>query len=107
LRKRTKTSEIATLPTAIDYKQARELDQKAAHAGNTDAKTHFTQLDILVERLGEYKKDLHDGSEWPIETQRLFVPEISAGAQGKERKAPPISLCPKPKGRIRLLFPRL
>jgi hypothetical protein len=29
----------------------------------------------------------------PIETQRLFVAEIPAGAETKEREAPPVSSC--------------
>jgi len=46
-----------------------------------------------------------DGPKWPIETQRLFVAEIPAGAETKERKAPPVSSCPEPKDPVGLLFP--
>src|ERR1700730_2703308 len=46
-----------------------------------------------------------DGRKRPIETECLFLAEISAGAKTKEREAPPVSLCPEPKDRVGLLFP--
>jgi len=48
-----------------------------------------------------------DSPKRPIETQRLFVAEIPASAETKEREAPPVSLCREPKDRIRVVFPRL
>jgi hypothetical protein len=36
----------------------------------------------------------------PIKTQCLFVAEITAGGETKERETPPISLYPKPEDRI-------
>ena len=48
-----------------------------------------------------------DGPKRPVEAQCLFFAEIPAGAETKEREAPPVSLSRKPKDRIRLLFTRL
>jgi two-component system CheB/CheR fusion protein len=45
------------------------------------------------------------GPERPVQAKRLFVAEIPAGAETKERETPQVSLCPKPKDRIGLLFP--
>ena len=47
----------------------------------------------------------NDGPKRPVKTECFFVAEIPAGAETKEREAPPVSLCPKPKDRIGLLFP--
>ncbi len=61
----------------------------------------------------ESSKEIHylrtcdeESSERPIETQCLFVAEIPAGAETKEREAPPVSVYPEPKDRIRLLLVR-
>ena len=63
-----------------------------------------TEPGVEIKHLGTCDED---GPNRPIETQRLFVAEIPAGAETKERESPPVSLCPKTKNRIGLLFPRI
>ena|SRR6266849_4189224 len=48
-----------------------------------------------------------EGPKRPIETQRLLIAGIPAGAETKEGEAPPVSLCRETKDGIRLLFPCL
>jgi hypothetical protein len=62
-----------------------------------------TEPSVEIQRLRTCN---NDGPKRPIETQRLFVDEISAGAETKKRETPPVSICPEPKDRIGLLFPR-
>src|SRR5215469_7168750 len=46
-----------------------------------------------------------DRPKRPIETQRLSLSEIPTSAEAKKWEAPPVSICPEPKDRVRLLLP--
>src|ERR1700736_4170662 len=89
----TQKADLNPTPAETDSAQTNESVEISKSENRVDLETPCpmgAKPSVEMQHLRTFDDD---GPERPIETQRLFVAEIPAGAETEEGEAPAISLC--------------